>query len=276
MSAAKSVTANFTQAPVNYPLSVSKSGNGTITSNPSGINCGADCSETYPSGTTITLFAYSDSGWQFDGWSGACSGTNPCSVSMDGAKSVTAIFSQTQATRSNLYYSTTYSGYVNGGSTSVIINPGGTNCGTGCSSYLTGTMVSLTASSNYGYTFLNWSGDCWGANPCILSMTSNRTVTANFATAVNSTLSVTKTGSGSIISNPYGIECGSNCSFAFQSNSTVSLIAIPDKGFTFVGWDGACSGRGSCSVYMGANQSVSAKFVNTFILIQPAIQLLLE
>ena len=45
MDAAKNVTATFTQQ--SFALNVSKSGNGTVTSNPAGIDCGADCSETY-------------------------------------------------------------------------------------------------------------------------------------------------------------------------------------------------------------------------------------
>jgi hypothetical protein len=45
----------------NNTLSISKSGNGTITSNPAGINCGGDCSENYTSGTNVTLTVKTDS-----------------------------------------------------------------------------------------------------------------------------------------------------------------------------------------------------------------------
>ena len=77
-----------------YLLSVSKNGtgNGTVTSSPAGINCGADCSETYTSGTIVTLTATPDGTSTFTGWSGACSGTGGCVVTMDVAKSVTATF----------------------------------------------------------------------------------------------------------------------------------------------------------------------------------------
>jgi hypothetical protein len=79
---------------INYTLSVSKTGlgSGTVTSNPSGINCGNTCSKSFASGTGITLTATPASGSTFDGWSGSCSGTGTCNVSMTQARSVTARF----------------------------------------------------------------------------------------------------------------------------------------------------------------------------------------
>lgn len=77
-----------------FTLTVSKtgSGSGTVTSSPSGINCGSDCSEAYGTGTAVTLTASPAAGSTFPGWSGACSGTGSCQVTMDAAKSVTAGF----------------------------------------------------------------------------------------------------------------------------------------------------------------------------------------
>lgn len=77
----------------NYTLTVVKAGagTGTVTSNPAGIACGADCSESYASGA-VTLIATPTTGSAFAGWSGACTGTGACAVTMDAAKSVTATF----------------------------------------------------------------------------------------------------------------------------------------------------------------------------------------
>ncbi len=83
--------------PSSYPLNVSKSGNGsgTVTSNPSGINCGSDCSETYAFNTSVTLSAAPAVGSNFVGWSGGgCSGTGDCTVTMTAAITVTARFVQ--------------------------------------------------------------------------------------------------------------------------------------------------------------------------------------
>jgi hypothetical protein len=77
-----------------FTLAVTKSGTGTgtVTSSPSGISCGSTCSENFSSGTVVNLTATPDSGSTFAGWSGACSGTGACSVTMDAAKSVSATF----------------------------------------------------------------------------------------------------------------------------------------------------------------------------------------
>jgi alpha-tubulin suppressor-like RCC1 family protein len=80
-----------------YPLTVVKSGtgSGTVTSFPAGIDCGSDCGQGYPDGTPVTLTATPAGGSFFAGWSGGgCSGTGPCTVTMDAVKSVIADFVQ--------------------------------------------------------------------------------------------------------------------------------------------------------------------------------------
>ncbi len=76
-------------------LTVSKdgTGSGTVTSAPSGINCGGDCTEDYAADTEVTLTASATAGSEFIGWSGGgCSGTGVCVVTMSAAQSVTATF----------------------------------------------------------------------------------------------------------------------------------------------------------------------------------------
>src|SRR5207245_2297156 len=68
-------------------------GNGTVTSNPPGINCGNTCSASYNSGTQVTLTATPDFLWAFAGWSGGgCSGTGRCTVTITANTTVTARF----------------------------------------------------------------------------------------------------------------------------------------------------------------------------------------
>ena len=67
-------------------------GTGTVTSAPAGIDCGTDCSESYTENTVVSLTASPAAGSLFTGWSGACSATDSCAVTMDAAKSVTATF----------------------------------------------------------------------------------------------------------------------------------------------------------------------------------------
>jgi hypothetical protein len=73
---------------------VAKSGNGNVTDSPAGITCGADCSESYTSNASVTLTATPAAGSTFTGWSGACTGTAACTVTMNAAKSVTATFTR--------------------------------------------------------------------------------------------------------------------------------------------------------------------------------------
>lgn len=77
-------------------LTVTKSGTGAgkVASSPAGIDCGVDCSEGYALGTPVTLTATPGALSLFAGWSGACTGTGTCTVSMDGAKAVTADFTK--------------------------------------------------------------------------------------------------------------------------------------------------------------------------------------
>jgi hypothetical protein len=74
-------------------LSVSKNGTaasrGTVTSSPAGINCGSTCSAAFAGGS-VTLTVVVNGNAVFAGWSGACTGTGPCTVTMDASKSVTA------------------------------------------------------------------------------------------------------------------------------------------------------------------------------------------
>jgi peptidoglycan/xylan/chitin deacetylase (PgdA/CDA1 family) len=94
MTAARSVTATFTLN--TYQLSVIPAGNGsgTVTSSPTGIDCGATCSASFNYNTPVTLTATPAAGSTFTGWSGeGCSGTGTCEVTMSAARSVTANFS---------------------------------------------------------------------------------------------------------------------------------------------------------------------------------------
>ena len=86
------------------PLTVQNggSGSGTVTSSPAGIACltgsAPGCSAGFTGGSQVTLSATVSNGSVFGGWSGACSGTGSCLVTMDGAKTVSAAFNLKPAT----------------------------------------------------------------------------------------------------------------------------------------------------------------------------------
>jgi len=81
---------------VTLRIAKSGTGTGTVTSSPSGINCGATCSRSFSTGTTVALTATPAAGSVFGGWSGAgCSGTGSCTVQLNGSTTVTATFNST-------------------------------------------------------------------------------------------------------------------------------------------------------------------------------------
>src|SRR5208337_175460 len=62
------------------------------------------------------------------------------------------------------------------------------------------------------------------------------------------TVSDSGTGSGTVTSSPSGISCGTTCSGAYNSGTTVTLSATAAANSTFAGWSGGgCSGTGTCS-----------------------------
>ena len=64
---------------------------------------------------------------------------------------------------------------------------------------------------------------------------------------VRLTVTLAGGGSGTVTSNPAGINCGQTCGGSFNSGSTVTLAATPATGFAFSGWSGTCCASGSNS-----------------------------
>lgn len=68
------------------------------------------------------------------------------------------------------------------------------------------------------------------------------------------------TGSGTVTSNPAGLNCGAICSATFPAGTSVTLTAIPSAGSVFTGWsNGACSGTSTC-VLSASAPTITATF----------------
>jgi hypothetical protein len=158
-----------------YSLTVSKTGTGygTVTSSPAGINCGSTCSASFNQNTLVTLSATPAAGSSFTGWSGSCSGTGTCQVTMSANKSVSADFTVNTET---LTVSKTGTG-----SGTVTSSPAGIDCGSTCSaSFNQNTLVTLSATPAAGSSFAGWGGDCSGTSDCVVTMSEDKSVTAEF------------------------------------------------------------------------------------------------
>jgi hypothetical protein len=237
------------------------SGSGTVTSAPGGIACGATCSASYESGTQVRLTAAADAGSTFVGWEGACAGNGECALTMDAPRTVTARFSRSVALTVERAGS---------GAGTVNSAPAGIDCGSRCSSgYDAGTTVVLTAQAAAGSTFAGWSGGgCSGTGACTVLMDASKTVTATFnGAAVRLTVVKAGSGTGSVASDPGGIECGGTCTSGFALGTRVTLRAAPTGGSTFTGWSGAgCGATSECTVLMDSAKAVTATFEGLFTL----------
>ena len=151
------VTATFTQD--EYTLTIDKVGSGAV--NP-------DQAAPYHLGDIVSLTPVPDQGWSFSEWSGACTGSAGCSVTMDSSKSVTATFTQDN-------YNLTIDKVGNGSVTKVPDQ----------ATYHYGDVVALTATPDAGWNF-----DSWSANVVEGSVTihADTTVTATFTQGPQNTI----------------------------------------------------------------------------------------
>jgi hypothetical protein len=262
MTAARNVTASFAADP-KYALTVTKAGTGTgtITSDPTGVNCPGDCSEPYWKNEVVTLTATPAGNSMFSGWSEGCTGTeSTCIVTMSAAKTVKAKF---------IPYPTLNVTKLGKGSGAITSSDAGISCGNvdvpDCTEvYTTPDTVTLTAEPTVHSRFAGWTG-CPSASgtTCTVRMTAARNVTATFGKDPKYALTVTKagTGTGMITSDPAGVNCPGDCGEPYWKNEVVTLTATPAESSTFRGWSGACTGAEStCTVTMTASKSVTARF----------------
>lgn len=201
MSAAHTVGAVFTQ--LQYSITVSTSGQGSVTKNPS--------QTSYTYGSTIQVTATPASGWVFSGWSGDISGSsNPVSVTVSGNRGVTATFTQITYT---LTVSTVGQGTFSKNPSQV--------------SYASESTVQLTATPVAGWSFAGWSGDLSGSmNPATITMNAAKTVTATFTR--NQYTITALAGSGGTIA-PSGdvlVNYGSSQVFTITPNSGYQVSGV--------------------------------------------------
>jgi len=180
-------TTTTTPPPNTFQLTVTApaTGAGTITSTPAGISCPTTCTASFAAGTQVTLTETAGTNYYFGGWSGACTGTGACAVTINAATTVSAIFSAGQTVSVTIASATGSTGATG----TVTSSPAGISCTTGtCTgSFPPGTQVTLTEASAAtpapGSIFSGWSGACTGiATTCAVTVSTTATsVTATFA-----------------------------------------------------------------------------------------------
>jgi hypothetical protein len=81
-------------------------------------------------------------------------------------------------------------------------------------------------------------------------------------TAFLNTVSVTKSGKGTVASRPGGIACGKTCAHGYAYGTSVTLHAKAARGWKVSGWSGECKGSRGCKVTTNDNVAIKAKFVH--------------
>ena len=231
---------SFTDDTVPHTLTITKTGAGTgsVTSVPSGINCGSTCSFPFSQSGGVTLTAAAATGSTFAGWSGGgCSGTGTCKVTMSNDLTVTASFTLNNYT---LTASITGTGTGNISATNLSCN------GNSCSGiYPYNTQVNILASPLTGSTFGGWSGcDSTSSKAktaprlagksdfpttCTVTMTTGKSVTATFTLSTYAVTASAPGGNGTV-SSPQQIGYGGTATITMTAAAGYDVYSITDNG----------------------------------------------
>ncbi|MEE9437176.1 MAG: InlB B-repeat-containing protein [Candidatus Adiutricales bacterium] len=230
-----SITAEFSS--INYLVTVSSVDGGST--DKEGAN-------TISHGGSITMTATPMPGYHFTGWSGDATGSiNPMTVSnITSNMSITANFAINT-------YTVTFTAVAGGsiaGETSQVVEHGN-NC----------TTVTAVPNPGNGHYFTGWTGDYSGTNNplTITSVTSDMTITANFANTYTVIFAV----------GPGGSLAGAPSQTVVYGGSSTAVTAVPDTGYHFNGWSGSFNGTPNplTITNVTSDMTVTANFaVNTY------------
>jgi hypothetical protein len=140
----------------------------------------------------------------------------------------------------------------------ILAGAGGTTSpAPGSYAYDKNSVVSVQASANSNYRFLNWTGDASGSNnPVSITMDRDKTITANFIRRY--TLTITAGAGGT--TNP------APGTYTYDEGASVSIQAQATAASRFDSWSGDASGSANpVTVVMNGNKSVQANFVKTVL-----------
>ncbi len=228
MNADKSMTAKFVLK--TYSLTATAVG-GSVEKSPDKTR--------YKHGETVTLKAAGNTAYNFTNWSGDLSGdSNPATLVMDADKSVTAHFAVAACT------------------ITASAGPGGAISPSGAVLVNAGADQTFTITPDTGYSVSDVvvDGSSVGAvaNHTVTNVTADHTIAASFALKTYS-LTATAVG-GSVEKRPDKT--------SYKHDETVTLEAVPNKGYRFTNWSGDLSGDANPTTLVAhTDMSVTARFV---------------
>ena len=140
---------------------------------------------------------------------------------------------------------------------------GGTTSGSGA--FLAGTSVTINASQNTGYTFVNWTegSTVISTSPnYTFVINTNKNLVANFS--INTFTITTTAVNGAVAASPNQVN--------YNYGTSVQLTATPNAGYTFTSWSGDATGSANpLSLTMTANKNITANFTALYSLNTTAV-----
>jgi hypothetical protein len=243
-----SITANFVRQ---YNLTISSTAGGNVTTPGVGTF-------TYDTGTVVNLVATPAAGYRFVNWTGNvgtignvnAAATN---ITMNGDYSITANFVR----QYTLTITSTAGGSV-------------TTPGQGTFTYDAATVVSLVATPDAGYRFVNWTGDLStianvNSATTTITMNGDYAITANFVAIYDLTISSTEGGSVTI---------PGQGRHTYDKGEVVNLVATPASGYRFVNWTGSVGTiadvyDATTTITMNGDYAIIANFIGPIIAYSP-------
>ena len=240
-TANRTLVANFTNLPVTYVISTSSSpANGGTTTG----------GGTFHSGASVTVTATANAGFGFANWTqsgSVMSSSASYNFTATGNRTLVANFTNLPVT----YVISTSSSPANGGTT------------TGGGTYNSGASVTVTATTNTGFGFANWTQNgavVSSAASYTFTATANRTLVANFTNRP-----VTYLISASSSPANGGTTSGGG---TFNSGASVTVTATANAGFGFANWTqggAVVSSAASYNFTATANRALVANFTNVSV-----------
>jgi len=255
-------------------------GEGTVVSDPAGIECtgpaGEECTSEFEEGQEVTLTASPAAGYRFFSW-GLCPSANgrQCTVTMSEATEVRAKFKKT-------YDLTIDKG---GSQRGVVLNSkNGVTCAVRCStstiSLFEGAEVTIYTATPFGNTYMKEftagtgsTASCDGTAECTFTLEEDSSAEALFEERPKATLSIEKEGGGEAKLEGNGTFCNNSC-----ESQQVEYFSAPTAQEAVIAWElnagtssiewttgaGTCTGsseatKGQCKVTMDEAHSLVAK-----------------
>jgi len=250
-------------------------GEGTVVSNPAGLECtGAapESCEAEVSEGTYTLTASPAPGYAFKSWKGCDSG------GVNGRQCTVTVGSSLKQVGAKFYKVFSLGVKKSGGMGILSTSPGGINCGYACTaanaSYKAGSALTVKAKPAKHFHFVEFTGGEGAAGSCngvttpectIASLSSNSDLTEVYAEDAKHTLTLQKSdrGQGSVKTKPTNINCGLTCNSEeseFFASESAEVTVTLGKGTTQATWisgAGSCTGHAlTCTIPMSENHLV--------------------